>query len=202
MGCISAGWWYTYICISSAVFLKGKDDNVRTSESTPSRDGHYGIPLLSSPSSQTNEIFIKTTTCQEHSIKAKEYPSTSTRNQISMCFGPSKGEQTHQQGHWQGVSQGLASNRLGGSSSSSSNGGGFVSKLIGGGRRKPQAQLVTMGSMSHSGGMIMGGSSGLEGGGGIKLGAAMGSGVGFGGTSGRVSGRGRFGRGRGGRSRF
>jgi hypothetical protein len=140
-------------------------------------------------------------------------------NQPTMCFGRSKAEKSYQQGYQQGVSQGMAnSNRMGGGSSSS--GGGLMSKLMGGSRARHQAQPVTMtssaGGMSHSGGGLMGGSSGIGGGrhttggvlgggsgigGGRHTAGAMGSGPGFGGTSGRAGG-GRFGRSSGGRSRF
>jgi hypothetical protein len=106
------------------------------------------------------------------------------------------------------ISQGMASTR-------GSSGGGFMSKLMGGGRGRHQTQPVTMtssaGGMSHAGGGLMGGSSGIGGGrhsggvlggsSGIGSGRHTGSGPGFGGTSGRAGG-GRFGRSSGGRSRF
>ena len=114
-----------------------------------------------------------------------------------MCFGRSKAEKSYQQGYQQGINQGMAANRTSG-------GGGFMSKLMGGSRARHQAQPVTMtsssGGMSHSGGGLMGGSSGI-GGGRHTTGGVLGSGPGFGGTSGRAGG-GKFGRSSAGRSRF
>lgn len=208
--------------------LDGFNIKLTTSRDTHSEDNQYGrLTSRRYDQHQDNNQPRRSLEVDQSNPKSTRtnspipYPilQPTKHNQTTMCFGRSKAEKSYQQGYQQGVSQGMAnSNRMGGGSSSS--GGGLMSKLMGGSRARHQAQPVTMtssaGGMSHSGGGLMGGSSGIGGGrhttggvlgggsgigGGRHTAGAMGSGPGFGGTSGRAGG-GRFGRSSGGRSRF
>ena len=214
-------------CAGYISALRSKESrwfHIKLIKLTTLRNNHFGTPQYDNHKSHRYTPFSRQqsaeTPYQSRSIHPNinphqhTHPTSQPTNNSIMCFGRSKTEKSYQQGYQQGVSQGMAANRTGG-------GGGFMSKLMGGSRARHQAQPATMtsstGGMSHSGGGLMGGSSGIGGGrhttGGVlggsrgigggrhTTGGAMGSGPGFGGTSGRAGG-GRFGRSSGGRSRF